>query len=163
MESYYSDTLWNLNFSRTVAGITKWFWVTISFRHKARMWQVLPPVAKPSRSRRGESLPSSPGGKSRIEYLGDLIGMVSMVIGPTKFIGDLTLDPRRCSGPSRGATSATSLWWKAVEGLKLNHKSNLGWKFNYDSWFHDMEFLSIACRRSIEAPLLLLFHLSNTM
>ena len=25
----YSDTLWNLNFSRTVAGITKWFWVTI--------------------------------------------------------------------------------------------------------------------------------------
>ena len=27
--SGYSDTLWNLNFSRTVAGITKWFWVTI--------------------------------------------------------------------------------------------------------------------------------------
>ena len=27
MESGY--TLWNLNFSRTVAGITKWFWVTI--------------------------------------------------------------------------------------------------------------------------------------
>ena len=26
--SGYSDTLWNLNFSRTVAGITKWFWVT---------------------------------------------------------------------------------------------------------------------------------------
>ena len=25
----YSDTLWNLNFSRTVAGITEWFWVTI--------------------------------------------------------------------------------------------------------------------------------------
>ena len=66
------------------------------------------------------------GGKSRIEYLGDLIGMVSMVIGPTKFMGDLKLDPRSCSGPSRGATSATSLWWKAVEGLKLNHRSNLG-------------------------------------
>ena len=63
--------------------------------------------------------------KSRIEYPGDLIGMVSMVIGPTKFIGDLKLDPRRCSGPSRGETSATSLWWKAVEGLKLNHRSNL--------------------------------------
>ena len=27
--SGYSDALWNLNFSRTVAGITKWFWVTI--------------------------------------------------------------------------------------------------------------------------------------
>ena len=27
--SGYSDTLWHLNFSRTVAGITKWFWVTI--------------------------------------------------------------------------------------------------------------------------------------
>ena len=27
--SGYSDTLWNLNFSRTVAGITKWFGVTI--------------------------------------------------------------------------------------------------------------------------------------
>ena len=29
VESGYSDTLWNLNFSRTVAGITKWFLVTI--------------------------------------------------------------------------------------------------------------------------------------
>ena len=29
VESGYSDTLWNLNFSRTVAGITKWFWITI--------------------------------------------------------------------------------------------------------------------------------------
>ena len=29
VESGYSDTLWNLNFSRTVAGITKWSWVTI--------------------------------------------------------------------------------------------------------------------------------------
>ena len=29
VESGYCDTLWNLNFSRTVAGITKWFWVTI--------------------------------------------------------------------------------------------------------------------------------------
>jgi len=29
VESGYSDTLRNLNFSRTVAGITKWFWVTI--------------------------------------------------------------------------------------------------------------------------------------
>ena len=27
--SGYSDTLWNLNLSRTVTGITKWFWVTI--------------------------------------------------------------------------------------------------------------------------------------
>ena len=27
--SGYSDTLWNLNFSRTVAGITKWFRVTM--------------------------------------------------------------------------------------------------------------------------------------
>ena len=27
--SGYSDTLWNLNFSRTMAGITKWFWVII--------------------------------------------------------------------------------------------------------------------------------------
>ena len=27
--SGYSDTLGNLNFSRTVAGMTKWFWVTI--------------------------------------------------------------------------------------------------------------------------------------
>ena len=27
--SGYRDTLWNLNFSRTLAGITKWFWVTI--------------------------------------------------------------------------------------------------------------------------------------
>ena len=67
------------------------------------------PAAKPSRSRRGESPPpSSPGGKSRIEYLGDLIGMVSMVIGSTKFIGELKLDPQSCSRPSRGATSATS-------------------------------------------------------
>ena len=39
-------------------------------------------------------------------------------------------------------------------GLKTTYKSNLGKKFNYDSWLHDMEFLSIACRRSIEAPLL---------
>ena len=84
------------------------------------------PAAKPSRSRSGESSPPSPGEKSRIEYLGDLIGMVSMVIGPTKFMGDLKLDPRSCSGPSRGATSATSLWWKALEGLKLHHWSNLG-------------------------------------
>ena len=61
------------------------------------------PAAKPSRSRSGES--PSPPEKSRIEYLGDLIGMVSMVIGPTKFMGDLKLDPRSCSGPSRGATS----------------------------------------------------------
>ena len=66
------------------------------------------------------------GEKSRIEYLGDLIGMVSMVIGPTKFISDLKLDPRSCSGPSRGATSATSLWWKAVEGQKSHHRRNLG-------------------------------------
>ena len=29
VESGYSDTLRNLNFSRTVAGITKWCWVTI--------------------------------------------------------------------------------------------------------------------------------------
>ena len=88
---------------------------------------LLLPAAKPSRSRRGESPPPpSPGGKSRIEYLGDLIGMVSMVIGPTKFMGDLKLDPRSCSGPSRGATSATSLWWKALEGLKLHQSSNLG-------------------------------------
>ena len=29
VESGYSDTLWNRNFSRTVAGITKGFWVTI--------------------------------------------------------------------------------------------------------------------------------------
>ena len=29
VESSYSDTLWNHNFSRTVAGITKWFWVNI--------------------------------------------------------------------------------------------------------------------------------------
>ena len=29
MESGYSDILINLNFSRTVAGITKWFWVPI--------------------------------------------------------------------------------------------------------------------------------------
>ena len=33
VESGYSDALWDLlNFSRTVAGITKWFWVTIE-RH----------------------------------------------------------------------------------------------------------------------------------
>ena len=38
------------------------------------------------------------GEKSHIEYLGDLILMLSMVIGPTKFIGDLKLDPRSCSG-----------------------------------------------------------------
>ena len=65
------------------------------------------PAAKPSRSRSEES---PPGEKSRIEYLGDLILTVSMVIGPTKFIGDLKLDPRSYSGPSRGATRATSLW-----------------------------------------------------
>ena len=29
VESGYIDTLWNLNLSRTVTGITKWFWVTI--------------------------------------------------------------------------------------------------------------------------------------
>ena len=82
------------------------------------------PAAKPSRSRSGESPP--PGGKSRIEYLGDLIGMVSMVIGPTKFINDLKLDQRSCSGPSRGTTSASSLWWKEVEGQKSHHRHNLG-------------------------------------
>ena len=64
------------------------------------------------------------GGNSRIEYLGDLIGMVSMVIGPTKFMGDLKLDPQSCSGPSRGATSATSLWWKAVEGQNSHHRGS---------------------------------------
>ena len=85
------------------------------------------PAAKPSRSRSGESSSSSsPGEKSRIEYLGDLIPTVSMLIGPTKFFGDLKLDPRRCSGPSRGATSVTSLWWKAVEGRNAHHRGNLG-------------------------------------
>ena len=79
------------------------------------------PAAKPSRSRSEES---PPGEKSRIEYLGDLILTVSMVIGPSKFIGDLKLDPRSCSGPSRGATRATSLWWKAVEGRKSLHRGN---------------------------------------
>ena len=91
-------------------------------------WAALPflPAAKPSRSRRGESPRPPPGGKSRIEYLGDLIGMVSMVIGPTKFNGDLKLDQQSCSGPSRGATSAFSLWWKKVEGQKSHHRRNVG-------------------------------------
>ena len=40
------------------------------------------PAAKPSRSRSGESSPPSPGEKSRIEYLGDLIFMGAMVIAP---------------------------------------------------------------------------------
>ena len=91
---------------------------------RQNIYLVFLPAAKPSRSRSGES--SSPGEKSRIEYLGDLIPTVSMLIGPTKFFGDLKLDPRRCSGPSRGATSVTSLWWKAVEGRNANHRGNLG-------------------------------------
>ena len=66
------------------------------------------------------------GEKSRIENLGDLILTVPIVIGPTKFIGDLKLDPWCCSGPSRGGTSATSLWWKEVEGQKSHHRRNLG-------------------------------------
>ena len=74
---------------------------------------ILLPAAKPSRSRRGES-PSPPYEKSRIEYFSDMICMGAMVIGPTKFIGDLKLDPWSCSGPLRGATSASSLWCKAI-------------------------------------------------
>ena len=66
------------------------------------------------------------GEKSRIENLGDLILTVPIVIGPTKFIGDLKLDPWCCSGPSRGATSASSLWWMAIQGSILHHKDNLG-------------------------------------
>ena len=31
-----------------------------------------------------------------------------------KLNGGLKLDPQSCSGPSRGARSAPSLWWKAV-------------------------------------------------
>ena len=74
---------------------------------------------------------SGGGGKSHIEYLGDLIPMVSMVIGPTKFIGDIKLDPRSCSRPSRGATSTASLWWKAVEGQKSHHRGNLRLKVKW--------------------------------
>ena len=33
--------------------------------------------------------------------------------------GDLKLDPQSCSGPSRGAKSASSLWWKANTGMKI--------------------------------------------
>ena len=80
------------------------------------------PAAKPSRSRSGES--PSPPEKSRIEYFRDLIPTVSMVIGPTKFTGGLKLETRNCSGPSRGATSATFLWWKAVEGRKSHHRGS---------------------------------------
>ena len=83
------------------------------------------PAAKPSRSRSGES-PPPPGGKNRIEYLGGLILTVSMVIGPTKFISDLKLDQQSCSGPSRGATRASSPWWKEVEGQKSHHRRKLG-------------------------------------
>ena len=40
LKSGYSDTLWHLNFSRTVAGITKWFWVTIEELPPAKIWRL---------------------------------------------------------------------------------------------------------------------------
>ena len=47
------------------------------------------------------------------------------VINDEKFNGGLKLDPQSCSGPLRGAKSATSLWWKAIEGRK-SPKGSLG-------------------------------------
>ena len=72
------------------------------------------PAAKPSRSRRGVS--SSPHKKIRINRPKELNLMLLLKIEHTKFSSDMKLDPLSCSGTSRGAVTASSLWRKAAIG-----------------------------------------------
>ena len=72
------------------------------------------PATKPSRPRTGVS--SSPYKKIRIKCPKELNLMLLLKIEHTKFSSDLKLDPLSCSGTSRGAVSASSLWRKAAIG-----------------------------------------------
>ena len=72
------------------------------------------PAAKPSRSRRGVS--SSLYKKIRIKHPKELNLKALLKIEHTKFSSDMKLDPLSCSGTSRGAVTASSLWRKAAIG-----------------------------------------------